>query len=307
PSRSGRITCGLDARDARACDGAFGPSASSCRHSQPSSTTRPYARSRSPTRSGSIRSLITTPAVVCGTYTSSAEPLAPAAARRTCSVISSSCVRRSVVSVSSCTGAYPREPVSVEAPTTRELDAFRERADRFIADLDEETYLHYGGHKETFDVEEIYARYEDLTTLEAARSLEGAPTELWRFACEGYLGNLTREHQARVAQAEAALEATVDGETVPYRMLRIQLSNEPDRARRQRLEEARLQLLDEHLNPIYLDAARIDRDAVAALGQPNYYELYKHFRFRLDELADECRTVLDETDSLWGHEGDELF
>ncbi len=197
--------------------------------------------------------------------------------------------------------------MSVEAPTTRELDAFRERADRFIADLDEETYLHYGGHKETFDVEEIYARYEDLTTLEAARSLEGAPTELWRFACEGYLCNLTREHQARVAQAEAALEATVDGETVPYRMLRIQLSNEPDRARRQRLEEARLQLLDEHLNPIYLDAARIDRDAVAALGQPNYYELYKHFRFRLDELADECRAVLDETDSLWGREGDELF
>jgi len=197
--------------------------------------------------------------------------------------------------------------VSVEAPTTREIDAFRERADRFIADLDEETYLHYGGHKETFDVEEIYARYEDLTALETARSLEGAPTELWRFACEGYLGNLTREHQARVAQAEAGLEATVDGETIPYRMLRVQLSNEPDRDRRQRLEEARLSLLDEHLNPIYLDAARIDRQAVGSLGQPNYYELYKRFGFRLDELADECREVLDATESLWEREGDKLF
>ena len=197
--------------------------------------------------------------------------------------------------------------MSVEAPTTRVLDAFRERADRFIAELDEETYLHYGGHKESYDVEEIYARYEDLTSLETARSLEGAPTELWRFACEGYLGNLTREHQARLASVEARLEATVDGETVPYRMLRVELSNEPDRDRRQRLEETRIRLLDEHLNPIYLDAARIDREAVGALGQPNYYELYKRFGFRLDELASECREVLDATESLWEREGDRLF
>lgn len=197
--------------------------------------------------------------------------------------------------------------MSVQAPSTRELDSFRERADRFIAELDEETYLHYGGHKETFDVEEIYARYEDLTSLETARSLEGAPTELWRFGCEGYLGNLTREHQAKLAGAEAGLEATVDGETVPYRMLRVQLSNEPDRDRRQRLEEARLRLLDEHLNPVYLEAARIDREAVGKLGQPNYYELYKRFGFRLDELATECREVLDATETLWEQEGDRLF
>ena len=44
------------------------------------------------------------------------------------------------------------------------------------------------------------------------------------------------------------------------------MSNEPDRDRRERLERARLDLLDEHLNPVYLDAARIDREAVAKLG-----------------------------------------
>ncbi|HEY2327156.1 MAG TPA: hypothetical protein VGH52_06700 [Gaiellaceae bacterium] len=186
-------------------------------------------------------------------------------------------------------------------------DTFRDRADRFIAELDEEYYLHFAGHKDTLDVEQVYERYEDLTTLEMARGLEGAPTELWRFACEGYLGNLTREHQARVARTEATLEATVDGETVPYRMLRVELSNEPDRAKRQRLEEARIRLLDSELNPIYLDAARIDREAVKALGQPNYYELYKNFNFRLDELAAECRDLLDETEKLWETEGDKVF
>jgi hypothetical protein len=186
-------------------------------------------------------------------------------------------------------------------------DAFRERADRFVAELDEETYLHYSGQKPTYDVQEIYEKYADLTTLETAQSMRGAPTELWRFACEGFLGNLTREHQARVAQTEAQLETTVDGETIPYRMLRPATQNEPDRDRRRRLDEARVRLLDEHLNPIYLDAARIDRDAVRELSAANYYELYKGFGFRLDELAEECREALAETEQLWEREGDKLF
>jgi len=198
--------------------------------------------------------------------------------------------------------APPGTPVDARA-----IDAFRDRADRFIADLDEEFYLHYAGLKETLDVEEVYERYEELTRLDTARQMEGAPTELWRFACEGFLGNLTREHQAKVARVEAELEATVDGATIPYRMLRVAMSNEPDRDKRQRLEETRVRLLDENLNPVYLDAAQIDREAVTRLGAPNYYELYKRFGFRLDALADECRELLDETETLWEVAGDKLF
>ena len=179
------------------------------------------------------------------------------------------------------------------SPTNREIDAFRERADRFIADLDEEFYLHYGGLKDTLDVAQIYERYEELTRLDTAQNMQGGPTELWRFACEGFLGNLTRAHQERLAKAEAELEATVDGETIPFRMLRTSMANEPDRGKRQRLEEARLRLLDEQLNPVYLDAAQIDREAVHQLGATNYYELYKGFGFRLDSLAEECRALLD--------------
>jgi hypothetical protein len=197
--------------------------------------------------------------------------------------------------------------MAADAPTTRELDTFRDDADRFIAELDEEYYLHYAGHKETLEIEAIYERHEELTRLETAQRLEGAPTELWRFACEGYLGNLTREHQERLAQVEAELEVTVDGKQIPYRMLRVVMSNEPDRDRRERLERARLRLLDEELNPVYLDAARIDREAVGKLGSPNYYELHKRFGFRLDELAAECNGLLDETERLWEDAGERLF
>ncbi|HEY7018203.1 MAG TPA: hypothetical protein VH297_07010 [Gaiellaceae bacterium] len=187
------------------------------------------------------------------------------------------------------------------------LDAYRDEADRFIAELDEEYYLHLAGHKETLELEPIYERHEMLTKLDTARRLERAPTELWRFACEGYLGALTREHAERIAEVESALEAEVDGESIPYRMLRPVMANEADRDRRARLERARLDLLDEHLNPVYLEAARIDREAVTKLGSPNYYELYRRFGFRLDELASECEALLDETEALWETEGDRLF
>ena len=174
--------------------------------------------------------------------------------------------------------------MATDTLTTRELDAFRDEADRFIAEIDEEYYLHYAGLKESLEIEPIYERHAELTNVETAKRLEGAPTELWRFACEGFLGSLTRSHQERLAKIESELEAVVDGERIPFRMLRPVIANEPDRDRRRRLEETRLRLTDEELNPVYLDAARIDREAVRGLGPPNYYELYKRFGFRLDEL-----------------------
>ncbi len=197
--------------------------------------------------------------------------------------------------------------MTAEPLTSRDVDAFRERGDAFTRDLLQEYYAHFAGLKETLDVERVYEEYEDLTTLETAQRLEGAPVELWRFACEGFLGNLTRSHQARAAQVEAELQATVDGETIPYRMLRVAIANEGDRDRRERLERERVRLLDENLNPVYLEADAIDRDAVRRLEAPNYYELYKRFGFRLDELADECRALLDDTEQLWEREGDKLF
>jgi oligoendopeptidase F len=197
--------------------------------------------------------------------------------------------------------------MATDTVTDRELDAFRDDADRFVAEIDEEFYLHYAGLKESLELEAIYERHAELTKLETANRLSGAPTELWRFACEGFLGNLTRTHQERVAKVEAELETTVDGEQIPFRMLRPVIANEPDRDRRQRLEETRMQLTAEHLNPVYLDAARIDREAVVKLGTANYYELYKRFNFDLDGLAAQCTELLDSTQRMWEETGDRLF
>src|SRR5215210_4669552 len=105
------------------------------------------------------------------------------------------------------------KPMTPTPPSDRELDSYREQADRFIAELDEEAYLHYSGQKDAYELAPIYERHADLTKLEAAQSLglavdgtSGGVRELWRFACEGYLGNLTREHAERAATLEAELE-----------------------------------------------------------------------------------------------------
>src|SRR5262249_45460028 len=156
-------------------------------------------------------------------------------------------VFRSDVNLSSRTRPILR-PVTTDTPTSRELDDFRDAADRFLAEIEGERYEHYAGHKPTLEIDAVYERHEELTRRETAQRLEGAPVELWRFACEGFLGSLTRQHEERLAAIELELEPTVDGRAIPFRMLRVELSNEPDRARRQRLEEVRRSLSDEHLN-----------------------------------------------------------
>jgi hypothetical protein len=198
-------------------------------------------------------------------------------------------------------------------PSPREIDGYREQADRFIAELDEEYYNHFAGLKETLELEPIYARHEELTKLEWARGLgevvngDRGVRELWRFACEGHLGNLTREHSERIARLEAELEAEVDGETVGYRMLRPTIANTDDRGKRERLDVERCRLTEEHLNPIYLDAVTIAKRTVPELGAPTYVDLYRKFGFRLDDLADQCRALLESTERMYEDAADKLF
>jgi hypothetical protein len=185
------------------------------------------------------------------------------------------------------------------------LDAYRDEADRFIAALDEEYYLHYAGLKETFELERIYERFSDLTTLDSAQRLAGhaatggaGEVELWHFACEGYLGNLTRGDSEALAGIETSLEATLDGEQVSYRMLRPTIANEADRDRRERLEEARVELAEQHLMPLWTALAEKRREGTRSLGAATYRELYERFGFPLEELAAQARAFLDETEAL---------
>ena len=194
-----------------------------------------------------------------------------------------------------------------------EIDALSADADRFLAELDEETYLHFAGLKETYDLAPIYERHERLTQLDTALGLGASVDgnrrrrELWKFACEGYLGNFVSEEAERVAELEATLTATVDGEEIPYRMLKPRLGNEDDREARARMEAARNELTEEHLNALELQAAQVVQRETRRLGAADYADLYRSFGFPLDDLADQCRRLLAETDDLWEEAGERFF
>jgi len=200
-------------------------------------------------------------------------------------------------------------------PSDRELDAYREQADRFIAELDEEFYLHYAGHKESFDLSPIYDRHRNLTELDVVRSIGLAVNggdrvrELWRFACEGHFGELTRDYAERLAALESELQVTIDGEEIPFRMIRPAIANEPDRGKRERLDAIAAELVDEQMNPLYLEAAQAVQAASHELGFDTYLELYRKAlpASALDDLAEQCRALLDSTERLYEDAADRLF
>src|SRR5439155_5765460 len=180
-------------------------------------------------------------------------------------------------------------------PSDRELDAYREQADRFIAELDEEFYLHYAGLKETFDLAPIYERHKNLTELDQVKSIGLAVNggarvrELWRFACEGYFGELTRDHAEKLAELESELAVSVGGEEIPYRMVRPALANEPDREKR-RVDRKSTRLNSSHVANSYAvfclkkktTASAMDcvsgtrRSHMAALAPPGSTAWFRH-------------------------------
>jgi hypothetical protein len=200
-----------------------------------------------------------------------------------------------------------------EPLSQRELDAISADADRFIAELDEEAYLHFAGIKDTYNLVPIYERHAEVTKLDTALALGASVNggrntrELWRFACEGYLGNFVNQEQEKIAELEASLKATVDGEEIPYRNIRPAIANSEERGRRERLERARNELTEEHLNPLHLHSTQVVHRETGRLGAPNYTELYRGFQYPLDSLAEQCRAFLDSTERLWEDTGNRFF
>jgi hypothetical protein len=195
--------------------------------------------------------------------------------------------------------------VQAAPPSATELDRFREEAERFLAEREETEYLHYAGHTPELDLEPLYERHAELTSVTTANRIGEAVDgrrnrELWRFACEGFLGGLTRDTDERVAAKEAELTIRHDGADLPFRMIRPTIAYEPDRARRRELERQRRELTEQHLTPIRLEGWQAAHAGARDLGAGSYLELYRdRFGFAVDRLAEQCRALLDSTERLY--------
>jgi hypothetical protein len=197
--------------------------------------------------------------------------------------------------------------------TTFDLDAYRERAEGFLEEIDREYYLHLAGHKPELEIEPIYERYGELfegEAVERIREASGRAAEaagdrdderrrlryLLQFAFDGLLGRETKAEQAEVARLEATLEVSANGTGVAYRQVPIEQANETDPGRRSALENARNRLLDERLNPLYVEALERAHALSVELGWEGYAAAYADLRgLDLEWLATQVRRFAEAT------------
>ncbi len=193
-----------------------------------------------------------------------------------------------------------------------DLDTYRAEAERFVAELGLEYYRHYAGLAEDLAVEAVYERHAALFERAAVEVLrEGAAgaaggdearrlRALFDFAVEGRVGRATAALDAELAQREAILELKVDGERLGFRESSIVQANEPDRDRRARIEDARLEATERELNPLRQEVLELHGATARELGWPGYRELCDELKgLRLDAIAGQADAFLDATDSLY--------
>jgi hypothetical protein len=170
-----------------------------------------------------------------------------------------------------------------------DIDAYRNSAEVFLAELTREYYRHYAGLEDTYELEPIYARHGELFQREAIEHLreraDRAPAGsqdararrmLLDFAVEGFLGQATKELESELARREASMSlASSPGseEQIGFRESAALQANEPDADRRAWIEQQRFALMAEHLNPLYREIVESRHDTARALGFGSYREL----------------------------------
>ena len=171
-----------------------------------------------------------------------------------------------------------------------DLADYRRRAEEFTGALDLEAYRHFAGLKADCDFTAVYDRYPDLFTLQAVRTLrehyDAATGDderrclsfLLNLGIEGFLGNETKQLSDEIANTESRAKITVDGEQIGFRYSSVVQANEPDRERRRRIHDARLELTEAVLNPLHDARWRRQHELVAELGYPTYAELFSEVR-----------------------------
>jgi hypothetical protein len=170
-----------------------------------------------------------------------------------------------------------------------DLDAYRRTAETFQTELMREYYQHYAGLKDTFEIEPIYARADELFTRDAVQALRelddrapGAGDErrqarmLLDFAVEGYVGEATKAVEEDLARTEAALTIEVGGERLGFREAPVAQANEPDAERRAEIERAVLAATREDLGAYYQELIESQHACARELGWASYADMCAH-------------------------------
>jgi oligoendopeptidase F len=175
-------------------------------------------------------------------------------------------------------------------PLWSDLDSYAGAAERFVSALDREYYEHYAGYKQAFEIKAIYERHADLFERPAVdwlRDRFGGAEDgddrrrtryLLQLAVEGFIGQTTKSEASALAERESKLEVEIDGERVSFRQAVIAQANEPDPERRAAIENARLELLESELNPLYVQMIEAAHRLAVELGWQSYRAMQEELK-----------------------------
>jgi hypothetical protein len=182
-----------------------------------------------------------------------------------------------------------------------DLDGYRRSAEAFISELMEEYYRHYAGHKQRYEVEAVYERHPELFAPGMVDSLRGLVSSappgseggrrlriLLDFAIDGLIGQATKELEGELGRREASLSIELDGESIGFRESAVVQANEADAGRRAVIEEARLELIERELNPLYRELIERQHEFARELGYASYRHMCAECKqMDLDRLAEQ--------------------
>jgi hypothetical protein len=193
------------------------------------------------------------------------------------------------------------------------LDAYRRSAETFVSELTGAYYRHYAGLEADYEIEPIYARHAGLFTHDAVawlrEHLDAAPEETDRqrrarmlldFAVEGTLGQATKALDAELARREAKLSIEIDGERIGFRESAVLQANEPSGEMRELVEQARLELTDRELGPLYRELLELQHEAASELGYRSYRAMCEQCKaLDLDRLEQQTELFSAQTDTVY--------
>jgi hypothetical protein len=168
-------------------------------------------------------------------------------------------------------------------------------------ELGREYYLTGAGLKRQATFQTIYDKYAALLTdeaLAAARAAGSKPVVEWIVGVRA--GRLVAPLEERQLAWEQSAVVRVGDRAVPYLRAPIELSNEPDRARRLGLDRERARLVAEQLNPLRREWFLREHAALAGLGYPDYVAgIAQLSGIDLLALGEACQAFLAATADLY--------
>lgn len=165
------------------------------------------------------------------------------------------------------------------------------------------------GLKENLESSRIYTKFAHLFNRDTidqvsqyGKTMRGEDRRrlsyLRAFLVNDYMESQVKEFSDKFLTEESQANVEVDGKTVSFRQSAVTMANEPDRAKRTFVFEARNKVIE--LNPVLEERIIILHRTAQDLGYGNYAALYEDIKgIKLAELETVLRPFLQKTKNLY--------